>query len=211
METKQEHSISGSPVISLKKRMTYDHAGRLIKSEEQLNKTDWITVNELKYNEKGELISKKLYSADGTNFLQEVNYDYNIRGWMTFINNPENLGTDFFAVQLKYENGQTPQYNGNISEIIWADSAFTEQKGYTFTYDGINRLTTANYTDAQKYNTAYQYDFNGNILTLNRNGQTDELTNLYGNIDNLSYAYSGNQLLKCKPLSSFSQGANCSH
>ncbi len=194
LETKQQHSVSGSPEIVINRIMQYDRAGRLLKTFEQINDEDTIEITDLTYNEKSELESKKLHSADGTNFLQEINYEYNIRGWMTYINNPENLGNDFFAMQLKYETGNNPQFNGNISAINWNSTNFNEIKTYEFDYDNINRLKTAEYTPDNRYNTEFSYDYNGNIVSLQRNGKTDN-TN-FGEIDNLNYIYDGNQLLK---------------
>ena len=70
LETKHEHTIIGTDTNVLDKYMTYDHAGRLLKVQEDFNETGLITTNESKYNEKGELITKKLHSTDGNTFLQ---------------------------------------------------------------------------------------------------------------------------------------------
>ena len=45
-----------------------------------------------------------------------------------------------------------------------------------------------------RYTTQYSYDSMGNMLTLKRNGLQDGGT--YGQVDNLSYSYDGNQLTK---------------
>lgn len=46
------------------------------------------------------------------------------------------------------------------------------------------------------YNTRYTYDLMGNMLTLKRNGLQDGGT--YGLIDDVSFAYKGNQLLNAE-------------
>jgi hypothetical protein len=62
----------------------------------------------------------------------------------------------------------------------------------------LSRLTGAAYSEngsaSTHYGTSYQYDLMGNITGLTRNGLQDD--NSYGLIDNLSFDYNGNQLLK---------------
>ncbi len=110
--------------------------------------------------------------------FQKIDYLYNIRGWLTAINNPENLGTDLFAMRLNYN---TPEnnlsnatlYSGNINSIVWANKQTTGSTlyaGYAYSYDKLNRLTNAHYAsgsnftqNAGAYNENYNYDKNGNI------------------------------------------------
>lgn len=135
-------------------------------------------------------------------------YLYNIRGWLTDINDPDDLGTDKFAMNLFYTNADEMtginhqnSYNGNIAGMKWSGYDFGSEayniKGYGFTYDDLNRLTAADYG---VYNGSWSnpsgslfdvnitnYDKNGNIVNLNRYGSS-------GIIDNLTYSYIGNQL-----------------
>lgn len=165
------------------------------------------------YNELGQLIEKNLGIGATTN-LQSLDYRYNIRGWLTRINN-SNLSTDgdndLFGMELFYDQAlanisNTPQYNGNISAAQWCSALNnTTYKAYKYSYDVLNRLTAANY--GNKLNTATNwdfttknydektitYDFNGNILTLQRNGLATGTTTVP--IDNLTYAYTGNKLI----------------
>ncbi len=111
------------------------------------------------------------------------------------------------ALDLRYNSPQTGTslgastlFNGNISQMMWATSSAQGQAGtpagYGFTYDGINRLRSAAYAEgtsytsgAGKFSTTYSYDANGNMATLTRN--------LDGNqVDNLGYTYysGGNRL-----------------
>ena len=65
------------------------------------------------YNELGQLVDKKIHSTDlGVKYLQSIDYRYNIRGWLTHINNPD-LGTlptedtanekpDAFGMEIRY-------------------------------------------------------------------------------------------------------------
>ncbi len=89
-------------------------------------------------------------------------------------------------------------FNGNISKMVTAlkpttgySGIWTEVLGKTYTYDELNRLVASNtfegndLTTTSKYNTSYEYDANGNIKKLNRNG--DKTNNLA--MDHLIYRY----------------------
>jgi RHS repeat-associated protein len=114
------------------------------------------------------------------------------------MNNIENIGSNLFALDLKYENpttggaiGTIGSYNGNISQMRW-HSKYDIPRGYGFAYDPLNRLTAAFYgegmncnTNEGSNNTAYQYDLNGNLTSLQRKRE-------FISIDQLSYAYYNN-------------------
>jgi hypothetical protein len=139
-----------------------------------------------------------------------VDYQYNIRGWLTQINDITNLtkGTDprdLFAFKLNYDtvdntvNGKvTPLYNGNISEIYWKSDADGNTRKYGYQYDALNRLNEAIYQRPSatpevrnSYNEKITYDKNGNIMSLERNGDMDDDVNVL-KIDQLSYVYKNN-------------------
>ena len=73
-------------------------------------------------------------------------------------------------------------------------------RGYKFTYDGLNRMLDAIYgegtnigSNANRFTEKVTgYDKNGNILALQRYGQTGASS--YGLIDNLTFTLNGNQL-----------------
>jgi RHS repeat-associated protein len=189
----------------------YDHAGRLLKEYKLIegdagNDRVLISLNE--YNELGQMMTKNLHAVNSqeTSFLQEVDYQYNIRGWLTKINDPTNISNsgDLFGLELMYDtiNDLTMlstgnQYNGNISAMKWKGAHFDTLMAYGFTYDNINRLTSgdmgynvgAGWIDNTGYNlSSISYDKNGNILSLSRDGYSDQ-------IDDLVYGYKGNQLI----------------
>ncbi len=169
------------------------------------------------YNELGQLVTKNLYNPDpataddDTKFKQNVDYRYNIRGWLTNVNDAAAPTTnDLFGMELKYNdpsgNGGLAQFNGNISESVWRgiDGAINS---YGYNYDAMNRLTTANYfnqantTKNGRFNESIgEYDLNGNIKALTRNGKTGANAMgsfTYGTMDQLAYSnYKGNQLYK---------------
>src|SRR5690606_20771252 len=91
------------------------------------------------YDAIGQLITKKVggTSNDASDRWQEINYGYNIRGWLSSINDvgpllmgkdaqPPTLGDDLFAFKIQYEtlvegggNIIDPIFNGNISQTFW--------------------------------------------------------------------------------------------
>ncbi|MEM6602207.1 MAG: fibronectin type III domain-containing protein, partial [Verrucomicrobiota bacterium] len=95
-----------------------------------------------------------------------------------------------------------PAYNGNISGLRWKGPDDEEEQVYFFGYDGLNRLKKAHYAAGQSSaytsNRGYfsvpdvDYDLNGNILHLTRQGLN--ANHIPDVIDNLSYTYEGNQL-----------------
>ena len=208
----------GAQNINIANTYHYDHARRQTKSYQQINGGQEVLLADNHYNELGELIEKNLHSEDnGTNFLQSVDYRYNIRGWLTHINNADlsNDGiynddaNDLFGMQFSYTQvsseleGQA-QFDGNVAELHWNDAFHNRKRGYGFQYDAVKRLTRAHYADYTSGATVWgehagdfdlsgiQYDKNGNILSLQRKGyRTDGTFDL---MDHLSYSYHGNRL-----------------
>ena len=154
---------------------------------------------------------KDLHIVDNSKGLQQVNYDYNVRGWLKNINEDTHGDNDLFNFTLRYNDATDPTknlFNGNISQTSW-HTANTDSsvKTYTYTYDALNRIkagTFASTNTAQngRYDlSAINYDKNGNITLLSRKGHIVENpdTNTpsdFGNMDNIYYSYNngGNQL-----------------
>lgn len=209
MRTKQSQTFN-STTTPLDKKMTYDHAGRLKKTEQSLNGgVSYSTLSEMAYNELGQLQQKILGG------VQDVDYQYNICGWLTRINSPDNLGADLFAMRLRYNDAETGlnntgQYNGNITGMVWNSTGKAKQ-GYAFAYDAINRLTVSDYKtnngSAWTESTAYEekgitYDKNGNIGTLQRSNSGGTIS------DNYTYSYTGNQLMNISSGSTYTYDKN---
>ncbi len=190
------HNVDGSiQDVKLATTYTYDHQGRLLTEKIEIDDNSTpLTLAAYEYNELGEQITKYLHgNSSSENFNQQVDYVYNIKGWIRKQNDLSDLDNDLFAQELKYQDSENSSgyYNGNIWKTDWLNTNDIV-KGYTFSYDGINRLETAVYSDGAQngyYNTAYSYDANGNIHTLSRKSNNIE-------IDALTYSYlnDGNQL-----------------
>ncbi|MEQ8359414.1 MAG: DUF6443 domain-containing protein [Cytophagales bacterium] len=144
--------------------------------------------------------------APGTGtYAQSVDMRYNIRGWLTSLNNAEltNDGTlnddtgDYFGMELAYNAvdagiGNTAYYNGNISSIKWKNplsgTGAEGQRSYKYSYDKSDRLKSGTFQargatlwnqDLNTLNETMTYDHNGNIKTLLRNTIDKTLQNNY--------------------------------
>ncbi len=214
---KTTHQIKGSS-IDITEDFTYDHAGRLLAQYHTIGSGPKLLLKQPQYNEIGQTVTKNIHATD-QGFLQTEDFRYNIRGWLTSINNAtlSNDGgvtnedsNDLFGFQLNYDqtgnSNSTPQFNGNISETMWK-SLGNHQQRFAFNYDPLNRLTESDYSDLDDptRNDRYdekilQYDGNGNIVRLQRTGLLDKpgLTDVmpFGLMDDMTYDYSGmgNQL-----------------
>lgn len=191
VKRKHIHSAAGKTTQTETYTYTYDHAGRLLTIKQSLNGGTQVTLADNEYDGLGRLKANK---RNGNANLKST-YAYNIRSWM------KNIAGTLFNQTLYYNdkrtNGtNTTYYNGNISAMDWKAATDNLQRGYDFTYDALSRLTKAEYLQGNarnnNFNTTYSYDSQGNILTLQRYGQTGAST--YGLIDNLTFTLNGNQL-----------------
>ncbi|WP_459210600.1 DUF6443 domain-containing protein [Aquimarina rhabdastrellae] len=179
---------------------TYDHMGRLLTQEQQINELPTERILSNHYDELGQLIRKDVGGkTTATAALQSVDYSYNVRGWLKQINDTQNLGTDLFGFRLNYdtpEQGATALFNGNISETHWKTANDNTLRHYTYSYDALNRITQA-ISNSGRYDLSnVSYDKMGNILRLERKGHLNEAVTSFGVMDNLTYSYdTGNKLL----------------
>ncbi|AKD02114.1 hypothetical protein PKOR_01870 [Pontibacter korlensis] len=222
-ETLLTHREGSSAVRTVKVSYTYDHAGRLKAIWQSTDSKPSVLLSRNTYNELGQLVDKGLHSTDYDpvtaqgSFLQSVDYRYNVRGWLTSINNASltmdvknDDSDDVFGMELTYDNPTSLSYkngagsvsaargfyNGNISEMVWKSASDKVQRGYSYDYDRASRLTDANYhtqgTEGDDYRMwSVGYDANGNILSMNRAGliSVPGSAKTFGQIDALSYHY----------------------
>jgi RHS repeat-associated protein len=192
---------------------TYDNSGRLLTQTQKINNQDEELIVFNKYDDLGQLFKKEVGGKTIQARLQTVDYTYNIRGWLKGINDVSNIGNDLFSFKISYNDGPTDPlkklYNGNISQTFWktTNAIDTSLRSYDYSYDALNRLTLA--ADNQnKFKEQLEYDTNGNITFLQRDGNTVPGTQNYGAIDNLTYAYTGNRLDKVTDATSNTEGFN---
>jgi RHS repeat-associated protein len=128
--------------------------------------------------------------------VQVLDYKYHIRGGLRGINLDvnNNLTNNLFSYRLDYEEGTTGLFDGNIKKQSWKSSIDGKQRSFDFLYDGASRLKSASYASTQSGEdyalNNVNYDFNGNITNLSRNGLKSNST--FGLIDNLNYTYNAN-------------------
>lgn len=192
----------------------YDHLERLLSHKQRIGSLSEQLISRNYYNSLGQIIIKKIGGTDlsGGNRLQQVDFKYNIRGWLTDINNIENQITgkpdpngfdDLFAFRINYNKysydgsavGAELQYNGNISQTLWRTSTDNTIRGYVYEYDEINRLKNAFYHKPNSgasfpgnYDEKLTYDKNGNILSLKRYAGYD-FPDPAEMVDDLNYIY----------------------
>ena len=196
--------------VLIKESFVYDDQKRLLKHYHQVNSQPEELLAENTYNDLGQLVNKKTGNTTGTP-LQSIDQSYNIRGWITKVNDPANLNGKLFAYEIKYNNPvystvSTGKYNGNIAEIDWQSADGGTFRRYNYQYDGLNRLKSGIYSEPSStvpmnnyYNETLTYDLNGNIQTMKRNRLLANVGAVV--MDNLGYTYTGNRLTKVNDTS----------
>ena len=210
-----EHEMPDGLIEAVTKYYHYDKAGRLLSVEQEIEAdatNGKVKMLEMEYNKLGQVTAKKLHETAPGDFLQNIDYKYNIRGWLTKMNDPDNQGADndLFAMRLHYNDvitqgaqTSTAMQNGLISSMEWNVFGNSPQKrAYSYEYDNHYRLTNAHYSagnsladEIGRYDVTLSYYSNGKIKTLKRNGLKNETANTYGLIDDLTYTYNGNKLI----------------
>jgi len=195
-ESTTTHKKTGDNDIVIVDKFTYDHTGRLTEQTQKIDNGTEEVIAQNTYDKLGQLASKGVGGDTTQVRLQTVDYKYNIRGWLKQINDVNNIGTDLFAFNLKYNDiadVNKKLYNGNISQTLWR-TANTDNslKDYEYTYDALNRITSG-IDNTGNYNlTSVAYDKNGNITDLERKGHTNVGATSFGVMDNLVYTYETN-------------------
>ena len=242
--SKLYHNAGSGRTTTVINKYTYDSKGRLLKVYQNNNgaAADQL-VAQYTYNALGQVTDKKLHetSAGSNTFLQSVDLRYTIRGQLASINNASLTSdggatndetNDYFGMELLYQGadavlGNTVKYDGSISAVKWkgigATSGTSDQRSYKYTYDKSGKLKAAAsqvYSgsawtkESNALNESMTYDYNGNIITLQRNQRKHQLAGvtasyISGAIDNLTYTYSsaiGDQLLKVEDAATSAGG-----
>lgn len=190
------HDVPDKPVLRESYTYMYDNADRLTDVCYSLGNAPARLLYRNVYDELGRLQRRDCFHpSDSSVVVSSQGYAYDIRGWLSGISG------DKFRQKVHYADGTgVPRYNGTISSLTWQSGDEPTWRGYTFTYDGLNRLRDAVYgegTDLSANTHRFDeqvmgYDKMGNILSLRRYGQTG--ISSYGLVDDLTMSYNGNQL-----------------
>ncbi|GAA5102639.1 DUF6443 domain-containing protein [Chryseobacterium ginsengisoli] len=214
-QTVSKHKrLSTDTEKTITQNFEYDSQNRLLVHKHQVDNYPVEILAQNSYNAISQLTNKKVGVTSASTSLQSIDYAYNIRGWMTKINDPKNLNGKLFGYEIKYnlvEGQETPntdftdfkvkaKYNGNIAEVDWKTNTTTGDnlRRYGYVYDGLNRLSAGFYQkdtnpSAKEYFEKVDYDLNGNITNLKRSADAQQGAPAY-KIDDLTYGYSGNRL-----------------
>lgn len=92
----------------------------------------------LTYNKLGEVLTKKVGQdpSDAGRPLQTMDFSYNIRGWLSKLNNltldapGEN---DLFGIELSYQEAGS-HHNGNLTQMQWRSASDGVLRGYSYQY-----------------------------------------------------------------------------
>jgi len=158
--------MKGSTTTIIAAAYTYDHMGRKSTTSQSINGVVATELTRMEYNEIGQLKTKKLHNG-----LQATNYVYNERGWL------KGSSSQQFTMNLQYNDGIYPQYNGNISGQNYVNGGGNT---FTYQYDRLNRLLRGTATGMSE---VLEYDLMGNITSLDRD-----------NAGPKAYSYDGNRL-----------------
>ncbi|WP_299314625.1 DUF6443 domain-containing protein [uncultured Aquimarina sp.] len=202
LKTRTTHTKGSNAAIVTIDTFTYDHMGRLLDQKQTINNQAEERIVTNTYDALGQLESKEVGGG-----LQDVDYTYNVRGWLKEINEGTTDNGDLFGFTINYnttaENlGAIALYNGNISETSWKTANDNTKRAYGYQYDALNRILAGTSSDGRYNLSNVSYDKNGNIETLQRTGAI--VTNPdrsrsgdFGMMDHLAYEYdAGNRLLK---------------
>ncbi len=198
---------NGDTTITTTRSFVYDHMGRLKETWHKIgDQADSVLIASNRYDDLGQLEEKDLHGG-----RQSLDYSYNIRGWLTEINNSDltqSNDDDLFGMKLLYDE-EDPSvtnaglHNGNISGMKWSTpddhkNANITERAYRFEYDGLNRLKGAfsrrnrnGWSNTNQFRVQLAYDLNGNIEWLLRKDKDAQ------DLDDLTYDYNGhgNQLV----------------
>ena len=158
------------------------------------------------YDDFGNMIANDRKGTAG-----DMTYAYdNLHGWLKQIGSASGFSQTLF----RETGADNPRWNGSISAMTWNVGDFVNRT-YNYTYDGLNRLISADYSSninasgsafadpelrgllpwdclQENYSESFRYDKNCNITFIERMGTTN--TQKGQEIDVLALEYNGNQL-----------------
>lgn len=160
----------------------YPYNDKIKRIEIELPNKNRKLVAQYDYDEIG-----RLSSINRGQNIDCAHFKYNTRGSVT------QILSDSFCENLYYtdSNLSVPCFNGNISCMTWQTSNDNVLRGYAFSYDNLNRLTTSMYGEEESLQSnknhyseiIQEYDANSTPLALKRYGKKNDGT--YGLIDDL--------------------------
>lgn len=220
VQTVHKKNSSASPVTTVE-NFTYNSREYLLKHTHKVNGQTEELLASYEYDELGKLKRKNVGNSVSQP-LQKIDYKYNVRGWLTQINNPgnldENSDNDLFGLKIHYNtlipifqlpgvpDSRPVYYNGNVNSVEWKTRTDNIKREYQYVYDDLNRLTSASGLYTSEYTENVGYSKNGNITNMYRTGG-----NINGQgvtIDDAAYSYSYNKLTSVNDNTNHPEGIN---
>jgi RHS repeat-associated protein len=241
--THYQHRVLNQRTLEIRQDFTYDDHGRQLNIHHKVGRSgtnetnlqatapainvsenNYQTLARFFYNEAGEL-NKKNVGAVGTptapagsptdvQFLQNIDYKYNERGWLTAVNQMtlDATNRDLFGMEFFYNQtgglatlglSATPQFDGSLAAVQWKSASDGILRGYAYQYDELNQLSDATFQQSgsslgEQFNlSGLRYDLNGNLVQMRQNGLlnfnhstgTAIANPSFGQMDNLTYSY----------------------
>ena len=171
------------------------------------------TTTTFSYDSIGNLHGQSIHAG-----MYSLSHNYDIQGRLT-----ETI-SDYFNQNLYYGSALSNSdgyHNGNIHDVSWkiGSQASAPLRHYTYTYDGLNRLTSAEYDQTPRhclylrdsvritlnnpdYSTSYAYDKEGNLTKILRYGlnrvvhpSNNVYYDYFGVLDSLNIRRNGNRVV----------------
>lgn len=213
---------SDGEYYTITSKFEFDHAGRSIRIKKQIHWTKGgqilefqeinsgeKTVVEHVYDNLGQLITKKLAPGyPGINgCLEKLDYEYNIRGWMTGINKAyvtnSSASGNFFGMELWYDKAGNAGYNklfynGNVAGTAWKTRGDNVPRKFDYDYDNANRITKALFAQQNTSGAAWtkdKFDFSVENIRYDASGNIERMVQkgvIYSGIvpmDQMEYGY----------------------
>jgi RHS repeat-associated protein len=200
-----------TPETKILSMYRYDAVGRILSVRKRLNDNPALErlLDTCVYDETGALKSKKIGFV-GSNPLEELVYEHNIRGWLKSINRPfvttAGSTANWFGQEISYDYGfDSSQTNGNIAGIKWKSGGDGTARAYGLLYDERGRMSLAAFTQQNSGATGWtndrvdytvnnlKYDANGGLISMDQSGLKGPVKT---KVDSLQYGYidQGNRL-----------------
>jgi RHS repeat-associated protein len=210
-------------------RHNYDKIGRILSIDKQYGTNGFKTIATYTYDDMGRLKNKTLdpgyaNTTTGKNYLESLDYSYNIHNNITGINKDYalkaagyNKWDKYFGMALGFDKTEGvfsgTNLNGQVAGTAWVTQGDDAQRKYDFTYDNAGRLSNAVFNEKKTpsdnwsntmmdfsvsgRNGKIEYDLNGNIKYMSQKGVVIG-SNSPITVDDLAYTYGAysNKLLK---------------
>jgi len=216
-----DHTVASAGYINFKTltKHLFDKIGRVTTVQKQYGSNTIKTVATYEYDDMGRLKNKTFdpgYTNGGNNYLESLDYSYNLHNEITGINKDYALKTPgiyskwkhSFGLYLGFDNKDNVftagQLNGKVAGMMWSTMGDDVQRRYDFSYDNAGRLinsvfkeqvhlgdgwnsTTMDFS-VSGYGGKITYDLNGNLLTMSHKGIVPGTASPI-TIDDLRYTY----------------------